>query len=68
MHPHLLFANDLYEAGVYLDANIFIVDSFICDRVIELIKKHYNRPCYFIWSHVILKQPYVFYLYFTITM
>jgi hypothetical protein len=40
MHPHLLFANDLYEASVYLDANIFIVDSFICDRAIELVKNN----------------------------
>ena len=39
MHPHLLFLNDSYAASVYLDANIFIVDSFICERAIELINK-----------------------------
>ena len=40
MHPHLLFASDSYKASVYLDANIFIVDSFICDRAIELVKNN----------------------------
>jgi len=45
MHPHLLFGNDSYVASVYLGANIFVVDLFICDRAIELVKKYYNGPC-----------------------
>ena len=40
MHPHALFKNDNYEASIYLDANILVVDSWFYNRAFNLLKEN----------------------------